>query len=350
MVAKAKTATMLKKLAKLASGEKRALIIMQNNPDPDAIASAAALKLLLKEIADCESSIIYGGVIGRAENRSMLKYLGTSMRSVAEAPIEKYDIVAMVDTQPGFGNNPISDHSQVDIVIDHHEVGMTEPLPLWDIRPYYGATSTILTEYLLEARITPPIPLATALAYGIQSDTQDLGRETSGPDIDMYTYLYPIANKRLLGRIENEQEPREYFTVVSRALREARTYGGVGICWLGRTINPDMTGEIADFLMRCEEINWVLVTGLYQGTLYISLRSDLQNADADSIMRKIVNGLGTGGGHEMIAGGQIDIERDSTKIADKFRRKIEQNLLTHFDVDPKNRRLLVSRAGERVKV
>lgn len=349
MPAKPSTRQYLGRLKRMARGGKRAVIVLQNNPDPDAIASAAALKLLFKELADCDAVVAYGGVVGRAENRTMLKYLGLSMRNVEDAPLERFDVVAMVDTQPGFGNNPIDDHTQADVVIDHHERAQRMPgIRLCDIRPNYGATSTILAEYLLEAGIVPPMALATALAYGIQSDTQDFGRETSEADINMYTRLYPIANKRLLSRIEYEQEPREYFTEVSRALREARTYGNIGISWLGRTINPDMTGEIADFLVRCDEVDWALCQGLYKGTLYLSIRSDFRNVNADRLMRSLVEGLGVGGGHEMIAGGQIKIERDSLKAANQFRKQVERRFLEHFQLDPKNRRLLVSRAGERV--
>jgi len=347
---KPSTKQRLAALKRRAKGRRRALILLQDNPDPDAIASAAALKLLLKELAGCDTVIAYGGVVGRAENRSMLRYLGTSMRAAADAPLDRFDLVAMVDTQPGFGNNPVDDGARVDIVIDHHErAGGAPGDQFCDIRPGYGATATILAEYLRAADITPSAPLATALAYGIQSDTQDFGRETSEADIQVFTWLYPLANKRLLSRIENEQEPREYFTAVSRALRDARTYGNAALCWLGRMINPDMTGEIADLLLRLDEAEWVLCQGLYRGTLYLSLRTDLRSADADGVMKAIVGELGRGGGHEMLAGGQISVDRDSFKVANTLRKDVERHFLDHFRLDPKCRRRLVSRAGEREK-
>ena len=337
----------LAELKRLAKGRRRALILLQDNPDPDAIASAAALKLLLRELAGCDAVIAHGGVVGRAENRSMLRYLGASMRSASDVEPDRFDLVAMVDTQPAFGNNPVDDPDQVDVVIDHHErIGRPPGTAFRDIRPGYGATATILAEYLCAAEITPPAPLATALAYGIQSDTQDLGRESTQADIQMFTDLYPLANKRLLSRIENEQEPREYFTTVSRALRDTRTYGNAAACWLGRMINPDMTGEIADLLLRLDEAEWVICQGLYKGTLYLSLRTDIRNADAGGVIRSIIGDLGTGGGHEMLAGGQINIERDSFKLADQRRKQVERAFLDYFELDPKSRRLLVSRAGE----
>jgi nanoRNase/pAp phosphatase (c-di-AMP/oligoRNAs hydrolase) len=344
---KPSTEQRLAALERLVKGRGRTLILLQNNPDPDAIASAAALKFLLKERSETDAEIAHDGIVGRAENRSMLRYLGLVLHPAADLASDDFDLVAMVDTQPGFGNNPIDDPEKVDVVIDHHNRAEgVSSVTLCDVRPRYGATSTILAEYLYKADITPPAPVATALAYGIQSDTQDFGRETSQADIDMFTWLYPLTNKRLLSRIENEQEPREYFTAVSRALRDARTYGSTAVCWLGRTINPDMTGEIADLLLRLDEANWALCQGLYKGTLYLSLRTDERNADADGVIKKILGDLGDGGGHEMLAGGQVSIERDSFKQANKVRREIERNFLDHFELDPKTRRPLVSRASE----
>ena len=338
----------LAQLKRLAKGSTRALILLQDNPDPDAIASAAALRLLLKESSKIDVVIAHSGVVGRAENRSMLRYLGCTLRQAADTPFDKFDLIAMVDSQPGFGNNPIDDPAQADIVIDHHErSGRMTGVALADVRPRYGATSTILAEYLEAAGIDPPVPVATALLYGIQSDTQDFGRAASEADIAAFTRLYPKANKRLLSRIENEQEPREYFTAVSRALRDARTCGPVAVCWLGRMLNPDMTGEIADLLLRLDEADWALCQGLYKGTLYLSLRSDLRDAGTDKVIRAIIGGLGAGGGHEMIAGGQISVERDKFATANDLRKQVERNFLGHFKLDPKSRRMLVSRAGER---
>lgn len=348
MAEKPTTRQRLAVLRRLAHGCKRSLILLQNNPDPDAIASAAAFKFLLKAIADCDSVVAYGGVVGRAENRSMLKYLGVSMRNVADAPLEKFDLVAMMDTQPGFGNNPVDDHTKVQVVIDHHaRCGRMPGVRLCDIRPSYGATSTIVAEYVREAGLEIPPALITALTYGIQSDTQDLGRDASEADIRVFTELYPLADKRRLSRIENEQEPREYFTAVSRALRDCRTFENVATCWLGRMLNPDMTGEIADLLVRCDEVDWALCQGLHGGTLYLSIRTDFRSVDAGGVMKEIIAGLGTGGGHEMLAGGQVAVERDSVKVANVLRRQLERRFLAHFGLDPRNWRRLVSRAGER---
>lgn len=342
------TKEQLRKLKKLVRGRKKALILLQDNPDPDAIASAGGLRLLLKEAAGCETTIAHSGIVGRSENRMMLKYLGLKMRNADELDLEQYDLVTMVDTQPVFGNNPVNDEQRVDVVIDHHEwAESTRQVEFSDIRAHYGATSTIIAEYLFESDLELPTPLATALLYGIQSDTQEFGRATSDADIAVFTQLYPQANKRYLSHIENTQEPREYFTAVSRGLHDTRTYENTAVCWLGRTINPDMTGEVADLLMRLEGADWVLCEGLFRGVLYMSLRTTQRESNASNVAKEIVADMGTAGGHEMLAGGQITVPRNSFKEADKLRKQVERNFLNHFKIDHRCRRRLVSRSVER---
>jgi nanoRNase/pAp phosphatase (c-di-AMP/oligoRNAs hydrolase) len=150
------------------------------------------------------------------------------------------------------------------------------------------------------------MPLATALLYGIRSDTQDLGREATRADIAATLYLYPLASQRTLSRIQNAVVPREYFAMLSCALRRA-VVGGRGVfCSLGSTANPDMVGELADLLLRYEGCTWVLTCGLCGAVLRLSLRCRPDpDADAGSVVSRLVGSLGTGGGHGAAAGGQV---------------------------------------------
>jgi nanoRNase/pAp phosphatase (c-di-AMP/oligoRNAs hydrolase) len=180
----------------------------------------------------------------------------------------------MVDTQPGTGNNSLPAGIEPDIVIDHHPIHrQTRAAPFTDIRRSYGATSTILVEYLIEAGITPDPPLATALLYGIRSDTQDLGRECSRYDIEAIEFLYPFANKRMLGIIQRGKVPRVYYQMLADALRNARVQGPAVITELGDIDNPDMIAEVADLLLREDETTWSMCTGYWNNKLLISLRT-----------------------------------------------------------------------------
>ncbi len=303
--------TMRKKIASLKAilaGCKSLLIILQDNPDPDAIASAVALRKIANTLGDIQCSFTYGGTIGRGENRALVSYLDLNFRSPVNLDFYGFDGIAMLDTQPGTGNNCLPDTVEPDIVIDHHPCRKnTRQCRFTDIRRRYGSTSTILTEYLRGLAIVPETPLATALLYGLRSDTQDLGRDTTQADMDALFWLYGYANKRMLSQIQRGKVERDYYQMLSTALKNARVYGHAVITYLGQLKNPDMIGETADLLLRDDVIEWVLCYGFYDGKMLLSLRCEAEQPAADKVIRSLVHRKGTGGGHSSYAGGQIPI-------------------------------------------
>jgi len=245
------SAQKLQKLLGLLRGRRNMLILVQDHPDPDAIASAVALREVAHLQPDLNCSIATGGGVGRAENRALVAYLGLNLRPFGQLNLGAFDTIALVDTQPGTGNNALPRDVRPDIVIDHHPVRRSSRgLPFTDVRQNYGAGSSILTEYLIAGNIEPEPALATALLYGISSDTQDLGRDASRADIDAHLFLYPRANLRMLAQIRHGPLPPAYFDLLSRALHVARIYGDGIIADLGCLDNPDMMGEVADLLLR----------------------------------------------------------------------------------------------------
>jgi nanoRNase/pAp phosphatase (c-di-AMP/oligoRNAs hydrolase) len=254
----------------------------------------------------------HGGIVGRAENRALIGYLDLNPRRADEVDILSFDAVALVDTQPGMGNNSLPESVRPDIVIDHHPVRKaSRGLPFTDIRSGYGAAATILCEYLIAGGIKPEPPVATALLYGIRSDTQDLGRAARKPDIDAYAYLYPLANLRMLSQISHPRLPPHYYRLLHDALHHAAIFGNCIFANLGRVTIPDMMGEVADLLVRTESVQWCLCLGVVSNTALLSLRTTSSEADAGKIMRRIVGHRGTGGGHRMLAGGQIPLKSAS---------------------------------------
>jgi len=300
----------LAQLNEILSQGKSLLIVMQNYPDPDAIAAAAALRVLANNLATVNCTFAAAGMVIRAENRALVKYLNLKLHRLVNIDIDKYDLVAFVDTQPNMGNNSLLLTKPADIVIDHHPtVSSTRSANFTDIRSKYGATSTIMTEYLVAANITPEIPVATALLYGISSDTQDLGRETTQADINAHVMLYPLANKRMLSRIQHSTVPVSYFKILHTALQNAVIFGTGTFISLGYSENPDMIAEIADILLKNEDTEWILCCGVHNNNLLLSLRSSNQDAKAGELMHKLVARLGKGGGHNTLAGGQIPLAR-----------------------------------------
>jgi nanoRNase/pAp phosphatase (c-di-AMP/oligoRNAs hydrolase) len=105
MRAAQKTGTKLQRLAELLAGKTYLLIVTQDNPDPDSLATAVALRRLGKSLANLQASIACGGTVGRGENRALVKYLGLNLRAPAEVDFDKFGLIAMVDTQPGTGSS-----------------------------------------------------------------------------------------------------------------------------------------------------------------------------------------------------------------------------------------------------
>lgn len=324
-----KTIYRLEKLTALLTDRKRVLIVMQDNPDPDAIAAAVALRELAKTISLVSTSIAHGGTVGRAENRALVRYLGLKLHPLETVDLSRYDLIAMVDTQPGTGNNSLPLSSPPNIIIDHHpQRTESRRAQLSDIRKQYGSTSTILFEYLSHADIKPDPPLATALLYGIRSDTQDLGMAACQADFKALHALYPLANTRMLSEIQRGRVQRVYYKILYNALQNATVYGKGILTQVGSIDIPDMVGEVADLLLRDDETTWALCLGYYQDRMLLSIRTSETTANAAKIMRTLVSGKGTGGGHDMLAGGQIPLnqqtkaERQALEktIRDRFRK------------------------------
>ena len=231
----------IEQLNAILNGHKTMLIVMQDNPDPDSIAAAVALRKLANTLADVQCSIAHCGTVGRGENRALVKYLGLNLRDLAQIDLTGFDLVAMVDTQPGTGNNSLPDPVEPDIVIDHHPCRKTtRRCRFTDIRSSYGATVTILYEYFKAAGIKIDTPLATAMLYAIRSDTQDLGRDAARADTQALTELFMTANKRMLSEIQRGKVQRGYFQMLSDALKQAKVYGNAIVTNLGCIDNPDM--------------------------------------------------------------------------------------------------------------
>ncbi len=324
-------------------GRRTLLIVMQDFPDPDAIAAAAALRELAKSRGEVTTTLACGGFVGRAENQALLKYLGLRVQSLENVLTATYDGIAMVDTQPGAGNNTLPEALTPDIVVDHHPIRTrTRKAPYYDVRKRYGSTSTIFHEYLVCAKVPVPVPLATALLYGIRSDTADFGREAIQADINAFLALYPSSNKRMLGRIAMARVPRAYFQTIAKGLNNAQSAGDGIFTDLGQVENPDIVSEIADLLLRDEETTWALAIGCYRDEVLISLRTSEPDADAGKVMHRLVGRSGTGGGHCAMAGGQVPVNPGDSVDLNKVTAKIIARFLVCLGEKHSNVRQLIT--------
>ncbi|WP_035057751.1 bifunctional oligoribonuclease/PAP phosphatase NrnA [Desulfuromonas sp. TF] len=324
-------------------GKGHILIVAHDNPDPDSLAAAFALRHLLLVKTGQDATIAFGGIIGRGENRVMVQKLEISAVPIDSLDLDEFQVVCMVDTQPGTGNNSFPADRPVHLVIDHHPRRDICTTCRWvDIREDYGASATILFEYLMTQEVSFGTKLATILFYAIKSETQDLGREWCRSDREAYLRLLPLANNRILFDITHPEVPREYFLSFSNAIRNARTYGDVLVFNLYDIDNPDIVSEIADFLLRVDGIRYVLGMGCFNEEEILSIRTLSQEAKMGDVIREVVNGLGTAGGHGMMAGGQIRPMQGGQAVQRELEATLTRRLLTVLNKKPQRGKKLVS--------
>ena len=318
----------------------RILVLMQNNPDPDAIACAASVRDLVHRLLKKRAVIGYGGVCGRAENRAMLRELHIDARRVVPSDLNRYRTLCLVDTQPRAGNNALYTSHPADIVIDHHipprkSVWQAE---MTDIRPHYGATSTILFEYYVVAGLKPRADLATAMFYGVESDTQVLGRDTCPADIEVFQSLIGSVDKRKLARIRRAPVPPEYFKTLRNSLTNAVVAGSTVITLIRGCENPDMFAEAAELMLRLQGMRASVAYGPLGDVIYVSVRAADARGNAAARMKRVMSRIGTGGGHRSMAGGQVAATGD----LEKRLALVHARIVKHFARDHECRPLLAS--------
>src|SRR5919106_2622182 len=285
------------KIRRVLDPASRVLILMQDDPDPDAIASALALRVVLGR-SKAAAPIATFGRITRPENRAMTRLLEIDVESLTPAAVAGYDAVAMVDVQPSFFEERLGD---VAVVVDHHPEEQPVTARVKDIRPSYGATSTILTEYLraAEAKVAPR--LATALLYGIKADTLHLERGTTRADVEAFTYLHPLANHNTLRRIERPDLPDAALDILALGIARRTIIDGVLFSHLGPVGYPELVAQFADLFLQIEGAEWSVVSGLVNGELHVSVRNVGWVRAAGEVVRDAFGDLGGAGGHRSMA-------------------------------------------------
>ena len=200
--------------------EDRMAILIHRSPDPDSIASAAALRAIA-ESRDVDAEIIYEGEIGHQENRAFVNLLGIDLSSREDIELSTFDTFALVDVAKG-GELSVD---EIDIIIDHYEHDEEYDAAFSDIRPNVSATSTILTKYIQELDLTLDQTVATALLYGIRAETLDFKRDTTPADLTAAAYLYPFADHDTLEQVESPSMSPETLDVLAEAIRNREVQG-----------------------------------------------------------------------------------------------------------------------------
>ena len=280
-------------------GNDHVLIVI--NADPDAIASAMAVsRLLWRKVLNV--TITHINTINRPDNLAMIRLLGVGMVPFEEITVDQFSRIVIVDSQPD--HNEYMAELKPDVIIDHHSESGAKA-PFLDIRPDYGATATILTEYLRAAKIKPSAKLATGLYHGIKTDTNDFKGRTQIEDVRAFQYLFRHANIHLARKIEKADLRfglLKYFII---ALQNMRRRKGKVYIHLGHVVNPDVCVLIADFFMRINTVTWSIVSGICDKKLAIIFRNDGIRKNAGKVAKEGFGKLGNAGGHKNMARAEI---------------------------------------------
>jgi nanoRNase/pAp phosphatase (c-di-AMP/oligoRNAs hydrolase) len=316
----------------LLGGADRVGILLQDDPDPDALASGLALRALVGRTKPTAPLITFGRIT-RPENLAMIAALEMEVEHVTPPGLARFDALALVDVQPTFFEETLP---EVAVVIDHHPEARGWRAAFRDVRPSYGATSTILTEYLRAAEVKFTERLATALFYGIKADTLHLERGGTRADMEAFAFLYEHANHNALRRIERPELPLDALDALGEALTHRIIIGDVLFAHLGAVSRPDLIPQFADLCLQVKGIEWAVVSGLTGGELHISVRNVCYVKAAGEVVKEAFGDLGSAGGHRSAAKAVIPIREWTARvgpvgaaplrqaIADRFVRALER--------------------------
>lgn len=313
------TAVRLAAMRRALGDAERLIVLTHDNPDPDAISSAAGLGFLVEKALGLPVTLAFGGIVGRAENRALLAELDVPFERVEDLEFRASAAVALVDTQPGAGNNSLPAGQIATIVIDHHPLRPESSVaPYSDVRPEYGACASIIVEFLRAVKLEPGRRLATSLFYGIQSETMDLGREASKAEVDASLFLYPRSDPVAISRIRHARVPLAVYRSVHTGLGQAWCRGAVICVPAGRLDYPDIVAQLADLFMRVDDMDWVIAGGRYLDGLYLSVRAFNPGAHAGDLVRDVIGARGSAGGHGEMAGARVDLGQLPPAEFDEF--------------------------------
>lgn len=305
----------LDKLQDLLKKNERWLILI--NADPDALASAMALKRILAGRVE-KVGIAHVNEVTRPDNLAMIRYLRIPTQKLTPPLAAQYDKYALVDSQPH--HHPDFAKLKFSVVIDHHPrvEGAPVEADFVEIVSEYGSNATIMTEYLYNLNLRPGKLLATALLYGIKTDTQSFEREFHDNDMKAFRFLSKFYNKPLLHKIIRSEFRLEWLKYFTQAFRKMRVIGNTITIFMGKVDSPDILVILADFFLRVHGLNTTMLCGIHEEKLVIVFRGDGLRRDMGKFAARLFGDVGSAGGHKTMARAEIPMEKLNGQHASQF--------------------------------
>ncbi|MBP1605763.1 MAG: putative manganese-dependent inorganic pyrophosphatase [Acidobacteria bacterium] len=288
----------------------RVLILLHNDPDPDAMASGLALRSILRRT---KTTAVIGALQGvtRPENLRMANLLDIHVEDVTAASFAEFDRIATVDVQPHYFGSLLP---RADLVIDHHPEQSGYSAVFKDIRANYGSTSTILTEHLRAVDVNVSERTATAMLYAIKSDTLFFARQTNPADLEAFTYLYSHADPTLIRKMEGAEITVERLGSVRQALDRGALADQVFCSYMGDVVREDLIAYVADFFLQVEDAKWTIVAGNVNGNFVTSVRNLGYSRNAGEFVKRWFSDIGSAGGHRAMAKAVVPMDRFVAKF------------------------------------
>ncbi|MEO7191336.1 MAG: DHH family phosphoesterase [Vicinamibacterales bacterium] len=290
----------------------RVLILLHNEPDPDALAAGLALRNVLRRTRTTAIIAAMQGVT-RPENLRMADLLDIQVELIRPDEFKTFDRIATVDVQPHYFSGLLP---RVDLVVDHHPEQPGYTAVFKDIRADYGSTCTIFTEHLRAVDVNISERTATAMLYAIKSDTLFFARQTNRVDLDAFSYLYPLADPALIRKMEGAEITLERLEHVTRALATSCFRNRVFSAFLGEPSREDFIPYTADFLLQLENVKWTMVSGIVGGQFIVSVRNLGYTRNAGEFVKANFGDIGSAGGHRSMAKAVVPLEKFRGKFGD----------------------------------
>lgn len=339
------TKTQSEGLLNLLAEFEQVLIVTHDYPDPDSIASGWGIWQLVAQRLGKPVRLVGRGEVLRAENRHMLRLLKPPLELVDELHVDESMGVVLVDCGAEAKNHPVgSEEGTPAAVIDHHQFpGLRKQVAFRDVRPQAAAAASIVAAYLREQEVEPGASLATAMLYAIRTET--CGGEACHSPLDRaaVVWLTARANLTQLAEIESAPLRTEYFSDMALALQNTFVYDGTALCLLPSAHGPEIVGEVADLLVRCDEVQCVCCGAIVGNDCFLSVRTERLGDNAAELALKVVEGLGHGGGHEHRAGGKIAGVGRQGKMSRRLETELRNRWLAACGVEQQRGTRLVPR-------
>jgi nanoRNase/pAp phosphatase (c-di-AMP/oligoRNAs hydrolase) len=304
-------------------------IVCHDDPDPDALSSAIALEQLARDCGIETVSILHGGTVAHQQNRAFVSLFDIDLHRYSPARFRSHELTAFVDHSIPGDHNAVERDAHLDIVLDHHPTDRPIPADIVDVRETYGATATILAEYFRESSVEITSRIASALLFGIHRERLDFYRQPTDLEYDLAGYLHARGDSTLLRKLYGSSFLPDSVDAVGRVIHNRVRRDSTIVSCIGRLENRAALAQAADFLLLIDDIDTVLVCGIVREELHLSGRTIRPELDLGTTFRKVFGDLGSVGGHDDMAGGQIPIHAfdvDATtelELVEAIRHRVE---------------------------